>query len=100
MMVCNQVILLFKCVLPGHYFRQCPQVLMAPRHSRRKPSKKSTTKAVPAKYSATSSGCVNQISVEETIATSDVILGTLPVNHIPTSVLFDPGASHSFMSEI
>src|SRR3954471_13909297 len=89
----------FKYALPGHYFRQCPQVLMAPRHSRPKPPKKSTTKAFPAKPSSTSSGCVNQISVEETIDTSDVILGTLPVNHVPASVLFDPGASHSFMSE-
>src|SRR3954463_16190510 len=89
----------FKCGLPGHYFRQCPQVLMAPRHSRPKPPTKSTTKAVSAKPSATSSGCVNQISVEETFDTSDVILGTLPVNHVPASVLFDPGASHSFMSE-
>src|SRR3954468_17178413 len=89
----------FKCGLPGHYFRQCPQVVMAPRHSRPKPPKKSTTKAVPAKPSATSSGCVNQISVEETIDASDVILGTLPVNHVPASVLFDPGASHSFISE-
>src|SRR3954463_15274172 len=89
----------FKGGLPGHYFRQCPQVLMAPRHSRPKPPTKSTTKAVPAKPSATSSGCVNQISVEETFDSSDVILGTLPVNNVPASVLFDPGASHSFMSE-
>src|SRR3954462_3666777 len=89
----------FKCGLPGHYFRQFPQVLMAPCHSRPKPPKKSTTKTFPAKPSATSSGCVNQISVEETIDTSDVILGTLPVNHVPASVLFDPGATHSFMSE-
>src|SRR4051812_31826328 len=44
-------------------------------------------------------GRVNQISAEETDDTSDVILGTLPVNYVPTSVLFDPGASHSFMSE-
>src|ERR1041385_8724032 len=89
----------FKCGLLGHYYRQCPQVLMAPRHSRPKPSKKSTTKTIPAKLSVTSSGYVNQISVEETTAASDVILGTLPVNHVPASVLFDPGASHSFMSE-
>src|ERR1041385_1318841 len=89
----------FKCGLPGHYYRQCPQVLMAPRHSRPKPPKKPTTKTVPAKPSVTSSGCVNQISVEETTAPSDVILGTLPINHVPASVLFDPGASHSFMSE-
>src|SRR4051795_8536229 len=72
---------------------------MTPRHSRPKTSKKSTSKTFAAKLSATSSGYVNQISVEETTATSDVILGTLPVNHVPASVLFDPGASHSFMSE-
>src|SRR3954465_6485644 len=89
----------FKCGLPGHYYRQCPQVLMAPRHSRPKPPKKATTKTIPAKLSATSSGYVNQILVEEAIDTSDVILGTLPVNHVPASVLFDPGASHPFMSE-
>src|SRR3954463_10152972 len=42
---------------------------------------------------------MNQISAKETDDISDVILGTLPVNYVPTSVLFDPGASHSFMSE-
>src|SRR3954465_9845682 len=72
---------------------------MTPRHSRPKLPKKSTTKTLPAKLSVTSSGYVNQISVEETTVTSDVILGTIPVNHVPASVLFDPGASHSFMSE-
>src|SRR3954466_10150488 len=89
----------FTCGLTGHYFRQCPQVLMTPRHSRHKPPKKSTTKTFPVKLSVKSSGYVNQISVEETTATSDVILGTLPVNLVLASVLFDPGASHSFMSE-
>src|SRR3954452_14585574 len=44
-------------------------------------------------------GRVNQISAEEADGTSNVILGTLPVNFVPTSVLFNPGASHSFMSE-
>src|SRR3954469_2871494 len=89
----------FTCGLTGHHFRQCPTVLVPPRRPSHKPSKKTSTKAFPAKPSATSSGCVNQISVEETMDTSDVILGTLPVNHVPASVLFDPGASHSFMSE-
>ena len=28
----------------------------------------------------------------------DVIMGSLPVNDIPAKVLFDSGASHSFMS--
>src|ERR1041385_8178628 len=66
----------FKCGLPGHYYRHCPQVLMAPRHSRPKPPKKSTTKTIPAKPSSTHSGYVNQISVEETTVASDVILGS------------------------
>src|SRR3954468_5994667 len=44
-------------------------------------------------------GRVNQIAAEETDDTSEVILGTLPVNYVPSSILFDPGASHSFMSE-
>ena len=74
-------------------------MLVVPRRPSHKPPKKATTKALPAKTLVTSSGYVNQISVEDTTATSDVILGTLPVNHVPTSVLFDPGASHSFMSE-
>src|SRR4051812_22574412 len=89
----------FTCGLTGHHFRQCPTVFVAPRRPSHKPSKKSTTKTIPAKLSVTSSGYVNQISVEDTTAASDVILGTLPVNHVPASVLFDPGASHSFMSE-
>src|SRR4051812_48256774 len=72
---------------------------MTPCNSRPKPPQKSTTKTFPVKPSVTSSGYVNQISVEDTTATSDVILGTLPVNHVPASILFDLGASHSFMSE-
>src|SRR3954469_7241442 len=63
----------FTCGLTGHYFRQCPTALVAPRRPSHKPPEKSTTKAIPAKLSATSSGYVNQISVEETTAASDVI---------------------------
>src|SRR4051812_26891554 len=43
----------FKCGLTGHYFRQCPQVLVAQRRPSHKPPKKSTTKAFPAKLSVT-----------------------------------------------
>src|SRR3954468_11976596 len=44
----------FTCGLTGHYFRQCPQVLMTPRHYRPKPPKKSTPKTFPTKFSVTS----------------------------------------------
>src|SRR4051812_37055543 len=73
----------FTCGLTGHYLRQCPQVFVPPRRPSHKPSKEPTTKTFPEKTSSTSSRYVNQISVEDTTATSDVILGTLPVNHVP-----------------
>src|ERR1041385_779415 len=64
----------FTCGLTGHHFRQCPTVFVAPRRPRHKPPKKSTTTTFPAKPSATSSGYVNQNTVEQTTTTSDVIL--------------------------
>src|SRR3954463_9263508 len=98
----------YKCGQAGHYSRECPQnqcqVQNAPpraggnnsNNNRGKPPPKVfTTKTAP----PATRGRVNQIAAEETDDTSDVILGTLPVNFVPTSVLFDPGASHSFMSE-
>jgi len=97
----------YKCGQAGHYSRECPQnqrqVQNAPPHAGgnnnnnrgRPPPKVYTTKSAP----PATRGRVNQIAAEETDDTTDVILGTLPVNYVPTSVLFDPGASHSFMSE-
>src|SRR3954468_22758893 len=92
----------FRCGQPGHYSRDCSMSQNAPPHAKGNPNvrakprpKVSTTKP----STSENLGCVNQISADETDDTSDVILGTLPVNFVPTSVLFDPGASHSFMSE-
>src|SRR4051812_15202804 len=96
----------YKCGQAGHYSRECPQnqhqVQNAPpraggnnNNNRGKPPPKVfTTKPAP----PTTCGRVNQIAAEETDDISDVILGMLPVNYVPTFVLFDPGASHSFMS--
>src|SRR4051812_17288101 len=102
----------YKCGQAGHYSRECPQnqyqVQNAPprvggnnnnnnnnnNRGRPSPNVYLTKPAPPA-----TRGRVNQIASEETDDTSDVILGTLPVNYVPTSVLLDPGASHSFMSE-
>jgi hypothetical protein len=41
---------------------------------------------------------VNQISVEVTADVSDIAIGTYLINSVPSSILFDFGASHSFIS--
>ena len=41
---------------------------------------------------------MNHVKVDQAEESPDVVLGTLPVNSIPALVLFDTGASHSFVS--
>ena len=41
---------------------------------------------------------VNHASAEEAQAAPEVVLGTFPVNSIPATILFDSGATHSFIS--
>nr|AAM00970.1 Putative retroelement [Oryza sativa Japonica Group]ABB47126.1 retrotransposon protein, putative, Ty3-gypsy subclass [Oryza sativa Japonica Group] len=42
---------------------------------------------------------VNHASAEEAQAAPEVVLGTFPVNSIPATILFDSGATHSFISK-
>src|SRR4051812_48878058 len=44
-------------------------------------------------------GHANNIDVEEAQDQPGNVMGTLLVNSVPATVLFDSGASHSFMSE-
>ena len=44
-------------------------------------------------------GRVNHVTAEEASDAQDVVLGTLLVNSCPASVLFDSGASHSFIKK-
>ena len=43
-------------------------------------------------------GCVNHIDVQEALEAPEVILGEFPINSTLVTVLFDSGASHSFVS--
>ena len=52
-----------------------------------------------AKPATTARGHVNCISAEEAQDDPNVVLGTLLVNCHPTSIIFDTGASRSFISE-
>jgi hypothetical protein len=39
------------------------------------------------------------MNVEQAQDASGVVLGTFPINSIPTTVLFDSGATHSFITD-
>jgi hypothetical protein len=43
-------------------------------------------------------GKVNHVAVEEAQEAPDVVIGTFLINHLSAVVLFDSGASHSFIS--
>nr|ABA98544.1 retrotransposon protein, putative, Ty3-gypsy subclass [Oryza sativa Japonica Group] len=42
---------------------------------------------------------VNHASAEEAQPAPEVVLGTFPINSVPATVLFDSGATHSFISK-
>ena len=43
-------------------------------------------------------GQVNNLSTEEALETPEVVIGMFIVTNIPAIILFDSGASHSFIS--
>ncbi|KAK1666131.1 hypothetical protein QYE76_054290 [Lolium multiflorum] len=80
----------FTCGQPGHYMKECPHntsVHGAP------PPKKFTKPPV------AGHGRLTHVTAEEAEADPSVIMGTLRINSIIATVLFDSGASHSFLSQ-
>ena len=53
----------------------------------------------PRRLSNVSKGRLNHVDAEEAQEAPDVVLGTFLVNLVPVRVLFDSGASHSFVTE-
>ena len=47
---------------------------------------------------AVAKGRLNHINAEEALEAPDVVLGTFLVNSVPATVLFDSGATHSFVT--
>src|SRR3954471_1682533 len=88
----------YKCGNPGHIARQCsfPQsVPPRPKHkAKAKPPKSSKAKSAVVEH-----GRVNHVTLKEAQEDTKVVLGTLPVNSKPASILFDSGASNSFLCE-
>jgi predicted aspartyl protease len=42
---------------------------------------------------------MNHVTTEEAQEAKDVVLGTFLINSVPATILFDSGASHSFITE-
>jgi predicted aspartyl protease len=78
----------FKCSQIGHYANACPM----------------GNSSTPAKNKQQTPGKgysiarVNQVSIDDTLDGANIILGMFYINTIPATILFDSGATHSFMS--
>nr|ABA94359.1 retrotransposon protein, putative, Ty3-gypsy subclass [Oryza sativa Japonica Group] len=83
----SKPVVCFNCGDPGHYADKCPK----PRRVKVVPAQSNS--AVPA-----SKARVNHVAAAEAQDAPDVILGTFLVNLVPATVLFDSGATHSFLS--
>jgi hypothetical protein len=83
----------FTCGQTGHYARQCPK--NGKTQANPKPQVNYVGQFPNRNYIQ---GQVHHISAEEASEVSDVVIGMFPVNDIPATILFDSGASHSFIS--
>jgi hypothetical protein len=78
----------FKCSQIEHYANACPVGnSSAPTQNKQQTPGKGF-----------SIGRVNQVSTDATAEGADITLGMFYINAIPTTILFDSGATHSFMT--
>jgi hypothetical protein len=77
----------YHCGEPGHYANVCPQKAQAGQQGRAAPPK------------ALAQGRVNHVTAESAAEAPNVVIGTFMVNTHPATVLFDTGATHSFITQ-
>jgi hypothetical protein len=77
----------FHCGEPGHYANVCPRKAQVGQQGRAAPPK------------APAQGRVNHVTTESAAEAPNVVVGTFMVNTHPATVLFDTGATHSFITQ-
>jgi hypothetical protein len=90
----------FACGEKGHFDSQCPNPCSRPppiAASTPAPTRGANFVPVAARYNYVR-GKVNHVTVEEAQEAVDVVISTFSVNDLCAVVLFDSGASHSFIS--
>ena len=78
----KRLVICYVCGEPGHYSNKCPQRIVC----------------APQQVQMVNRGHLNHVVLQEAQKAPDVVLGMLRVNLAPASVLFDSGASHSYIS--
>jgi hypothetical protein len=93
----------FKCSEHGHYANNCarrnqqtPQKSNKQRNDQNTPARGFAQNRTPQNKSR---GRVNHVTAESLPEDADVVYGMFLINSIPAPVLFDSGASHSFITE-
>ena len=92
-----------KCGQPGHLTINCPwdpsQNVSQPPDGRKKGHRTHRCRNRKARMSAMDRGQVTHVKMGEARESPKIVMGTLSVNSVAASVLFDSGASHSFVSQ-
>ncbi|WVZ50238.1 hypothetical protein U9M48_001512 [Paspalum notatum var. saurae] len=88
----------FKCGDTGHYANVCPHKTS---HSQQgqKPTPQQQQGRPTQQTKAPWQGKVNHVTVETAAEAPNVVLGTFLVNSKPATILFDTGATHSFITK-
>jgi hypothetical protein len=84
----NDIKKCFRCGKEGHMSFNCPEFPNQPNSFRNGNQRV-----------ASNGPRVNHVNVETAQEAPEVMLGTFSVNSIPATILFDSGASHSFISQ-
>ena len=89
------------CGQSGHYANRCPRKpanqTPAPGTNQNINRNANNSASTPVRQNE-ARACVNHVAVEDAQAAPDVIIGMILVNNNGTIVLFDSGASHSFVA--
>jgi hypothetical protein len=84
----------FKCGEVGHYANDCPKRIPNTPARSNVQGKQQT----PASGKGFNIAKVNQVSADATADRADIAIGTFYINSVPATILFDFGATHSFIS--